>query len=236
MIETPNKGISDDTCLPISPSYSVHHLPITTTPLETCPYRLRKLDTQPRPCKPPIHLLNMSLYLDGVLVPRVSFHPSPQTRVSAEFCRLVGHTSVTTFLFTTTVDNYPFPSIALPCQVVPITDFHVILGLDWATYVREFLVSTGYRLGDTFQPWLFFSLPTHPLGTLSTPSTPRTPLNILSVTSSSHSSPKQHPPETRAPFQQPGVTNGALLFLLYSSRSSYTIRPSPSPLRPTPIL
>jgi hypothetical protein len=38
----------------------------------------------------------------------------------------------------------------------------VVLGLDWATHVRESLIGSGYHLDSTFDAWHFSSYPTHP--------------------------------------------------------------------------
>ncbi|KAJ6540659.1 hypothetical protein B0H19DRAFT_1269210 [Mycena capillaripes] len=71
------------------------------------------------------------------------------------------------FFVTTSVSGYPSFSTVLECDIVATAEFDVILGLDWAALVRDFLMRLGYRLDSSFDVWLFFSTPSHPIGNIT---------------------------------------------------------------------
>ncbi|KAJ7751375.1 hypothetical protein B0H16DRAFT_1548220 [Mycena metata] len=111
----------------------------------------------------------MSLTVEGVPVSSasVAFCRQPRTMISPglhfHLNRPNGRSSV---LVTTNVPGFLIASTFIECQVNPNLSHDIVLGLDWAAYVRESLLDTGYPLGDTFDAWAFFSRPDHPISLL----------------------------------------------------------------------
>ncbi|KAJ7037205.1 hypothetical protein C8F04DRAFT_1257131 [Mycena alexandri] len=109
----------------------------------------------------------MSLTVEGVPVSSVAFCRQLRTLISPglyfHLNRPNGRSSV---LVTTNVPGFLIASTFIECQVDPNLSHNIVLGLDWAAYVRESLLNTGYHLGDTFDAWSFFSRPDHPISLL----------------------------------------------------------------------
>ncbi|KAJ7020599.1 hypothetical protein C8F04DRAFT_1274817 [Mycena alexandri] len=52
----------------------------------------------------------------------------------------------------------------MECEVDPLAAYDVVLGSEWASHIRDFVLGLGYRLNDNFDAWSFFSDVRHPLG------------------------------------------------------------------------
>ncbi|KAJ6502846.1 hypothetical protein C8R47DRAFT_1106949 [Mycena vitilis] len=104
----------------------------------------------------------MSLSVAGVPVLSVLFNPVAVTVVSPLFYQRLGPVDPAQLLFVTTVPGFPpFPSV-VACAALP-APVDVVLGLDWASHVRETLIRYEYRLDRSFNAWTFFTHPAHPL-------------------------------------------------------------------------
>jgi hypothetical protein len=110
------------------------------------------------------NLPTMSLLVDGVSAPSVTFRPSTRTVLSAAFSRLAPGVRGHGFLLTTSVYGYSAVATVIKCDIVASPDYDVVLGLDWAALLRDYLISLGHRLDSSFNAWLFFSAPSHPIG------------------------------------------------------------------------
>ncbi|KAJ7085612.1 hypothetical protein C8R43DRAFT_1142498 [Mycena crocata] len=66
-------------------------------------------------------------------------------------------------LLTTLVPPFGSFSVTLPCVVSPVACSDVVLGIDWAAYVRDVLLDAGYHLNWTIDAWRFFCDPSRPL-------------------------------------------------------------------------
>ncbi|KAJ7855233.1 hypothetical protein B0H13DRAFT_2358049 [Mycena leptocephala] len=42
------------------------------------------------------------------------------------------------------------------CDVSPAANYDVVLGHDWASLLRDHLISLGHRLSSNFDPWQLF--------------------------------------------------------------------------------
>ncbi|KAJ6582163.1 hypothetical protein B0H19DRAFT_1229258 [Mycena capillaripes] len=83
------------------------------------------------------------------------------------FCCLLTPAWDQNFLPTTSVPCYPSFSTVLRCDVRK-TECTIILGFDWAALLREDHLGRGYRLGSSFNAWILFSPPSHPIGKWAT--------------------------------------------------------------------
>lgn len=107
----------------------------------------------------------MSLNVNGKPVSSVAFYPGPRSYISSAFHSSLPRVSGTQLLVTTNVPQ-PLFSTMLDFEVAPTLDNDVVLGFDWSSRVREYLLLNNYRLDSTFDAWLYFSLPSHPLCSL----------------------------------------------------------------------
>ncbi|KAJ7733449.1 hypothetical protein B0H16DRAFT_1892779 [Mycena metata] len=123
----------------------------------------------------------MSLNVEGYTVPSAVFYPSPQSYISLAFYSSLPRVSGTRLLVTTNVPSQLLFSTPLDFKVSTTLETDVVLGFDWSSRVRDYLLMNGYRLDSTFDAWLYFSLPLHPL---YHPSGPASALSTQSVTSS----------------------------------------------------
>ncbi|KAJ7914549.1 hypothetical protein B0H13DRAFT_2325133 [Mycena leptocephala] len=106
----------------------------------------------------------MPVLLDGLQVLIASFSPSPRSVLSACFRNLwPSNARTTSLLVTTLVGGHHAKSFPLAFQMAEHATFDVILVLDWAAFLRDSLLSLGYRLDSTFDAWRFVLDPTHPL-------------------------------------------------------------------------
>jgi len=106
----------------------------------------------------------MSLAVEGVPVSSVAFSRQPRTLISPGlYFRLNRPNGRSSVLVTTNVTGFLIASTFIECQVDPNLSHDIVLGLDWAAYVRESLLNSGYPLGDTFDAWSFFCRPDHPM-------------------------------------------------------------------------
>ncbi|KAJ7015751.1 hypothetical protein C8F04DRAFT_1409022 [Mycena alexandri] len=86
----------------------------------------------------------MSLLVDGQAVARVSYFPAPQSYISPAFRARCSGVSGSRLSASAAITG------------------DVVLGLDWAAVVREYLTRDGYRLNWSFDPWTFFTSGPHP--------------------------------------------------------------------------
>ncbi|KAJ7028927.1 hypothetical protein C8F04DRAFT_1398658 [Mycena alexandri] len=128
----------------------------------------------------------MALFIEGTRALTVTFSGGPQTLVSLAFYQSLqvqprpsGH-----LLFTSSLGPYGNLSMMLACALSPpACQFDVVLGLDWASFLREYIVREGYRLDASFDAWRFFSLDSHPL------SYPRHEYSLASPASAAYNPP-----------------------------------------------
>ncbi|KAJ7153083.1 hypothetical protein C8R43DRAFT_950487 [Mycena crocata] len=105
----------------------------------------------------------MSLFVEGIHVPSVSFSRNPVTLLSSRLFGSLQQPSGSPVLITTAVPGYPSSSVPLVIAVSNSASHDVVLGLDWASSLRESLLFLDIRVGHTFDAWDFFSLDDHPL-------------------------------------------------------------------------
>ncbi|KAJ7896902.1 hypothetical protein B0H13DRAFT_1884873 [Mycena leptocephala] len=106
----------------------------------------------------------MPMLLDGLQALTASFSASPRSVLSARFRNLwPSNARTTSLLVTTLVGGHHAISFPLAFQTVEHATFDVVLRLDWAAFLRDSLLSLGYRLDSTFDAWHFVSDPAHPL-------------------------------------------------------------------------
>ncbi|KAJ6450571.1 hypothetical protein C8R47DRAFT_1230182 [Mycena vitilis] len=104
----------------------------------------------------------MSLSIEGLPVLAVRFEPVAVTRVSPSFYRRLTRIRGPQLLFTTAVPSFPTISSVVTCLVELVPE-DVVLGLDWASHVREHLIQAGFRLGGSFDARTFLTHPDHPI-------------------------------------------------------------------------
>ncbi|KAJ7659710.1 hypothetical protein DFH06DRAFT_1130468 [Mycena polygramma] len=100
----------------------------------------------------------MSVFVEGCLPPTFSYLPNASTTISSAF-RSTLPPGPNTFLLTPLPLHRQALSFALPCQVSPSETSYVVLGSDWAAYVRESLLNAGHRLPSFFDAWQFLLNP-----------------------------------------------------------------------------
>ncbi|KAJ7016395.1 hypothetical protein C8F04DRAFT_1407125 [Mycena alexandri] len=140
----------------------------------------------------------MSLAVEGVPVFSVAFCRQPRTLISSGlYFRLNRPDGRSSVLVTTNIPGFLIASTLIECQADVNLSHDVVLGLDWAAYVRESLLNARYPLGDTFDAWLFFSHPDHPISrTVPCEFIPRLRIRVdlhNSVTSAGSASTISHP-------------------------------------------
>ncbi|KAJ7176045.1 hypothetical protein C8R43DRAFT_553310 [Mycena crocata] len=106
---------------------------------------------------------SMSLFVEGIHVTAVSYTSNPRTLLSRRLFDSLQLPTGRPVLLTTAVPGYPSPSTSLRVSVSSNLSHDVVLGLDWASTLREFLIYLGHRLGQSFDAWQFFSSAAHPL-------------------------------------------------------------------------
>ncbi|KAJ6473354.1 hypothetical protein C8R47DRAFT_1294963 [Mycena vitilis] len=99
----------------------------------------------------------MFLLVDGTSARTVTFQHIPQTTLSAAFHASLRGLPGTALLVTTTITGFLPSSSLIRCNVVLDLGFDVVLGLDWAAYLRDSLINLGYRLESSFDAWNFYS-------------------------------------------------------------------------------
>ncbi|KAJ7024245.1 hypothetical protein C8F04DRAFT_1192662 [Mycena alexandri] len=91
-------------------------------------------------------------------------------------------------LVTSIIPRYGQLSVLMECEVDPLAAYDVVLGSEWASHIRDFVLGLGYRLDDNFDAWSFFSDVRHPLGFSSYSFLPPSSLSPLEVTAPADSS------------------------------------------------
>jgi hypothetical protein len=102
----------------------------------------RALLSQPTLLTFPIHPrgFTMSVLLDGLQVPNVSFSPYSRSVLFAQFRNLLpSNASTSSLLVTTLASGHNTISFPLAFQTVEHSPFDVVFGLDWASYLRDSL-------------------------------------------------------------------------------------------------
>ncbi|KAJ7020686.1 hypothetical protein C8F04DRAFT_1143581, partial [Mycena alexandri] len=110
-----------------------------------------------------------SLQVNGTTVASVSFDPYLRTCFSPSFNSRLRKTHPTRQLVTSIIPGYGQHSVLMECEVDPDAPHDVILGLEWAAHIRDFVLEKGFRIDGHFDAWAFLSDPRHPLGFPSGP-------------------------------------------------------------------
>ncbi|KAJ7472992.1 hypothetical protein B0H11DRAFT_1345733 [Mycena galericulata] len=120
----------------------------------------------------------MSVYVNGSLAPSSSYSGSPRTSISAGFAAALARAPVGDSVFIISVDtgHHGLRSMSLSCAILTDAPTSVVLGQDWAAYLRYGLSCGGVRLDETFDPWAFICDPNHPL---TSPQRPTSPQHLL---------------------------------------------------------
>ncbi|KAJ7763353.1 hypothetical protein B0H16DRAFT_1718593 [Mycena metata] len=98
----------------------------------------------------------MSLYVEGLRAASVAFSAVPRSSISANFAACLPPRRSSYFGFTTVAGPYASLSTVLYCDISGHGSTDVVLGLDWASMIRENLLREGHRLDHTFDPWAYF--------------------------------------------------------------------------------
>ncbi|KAJ7162713.1 hypothetical protein C8R43DRAFT_305953 [Mycena crocata] len=105
----------------------------------------------------------MSIHVDGVQALNVQYSGLPHTVLSGAFLLRLYSPDPSTVLLTTHVAPYGSFSVPVPYEVEYTDAFDVVLGLDWAAYLRESLLGIDLRLDHSFSAWDFLCDPARPL-------------------------------------------------------------------------
>jgi hypothetical protein len=97
----------------------------------------------------------MSLLVEGIRVSSLVFAPTQRTVLSQTFYNSLPRRS-DRILFTTNVAPYGTCSTVLRCDVSSSADFDVVLGHDWASLLRDHLLTLGHRLSSNLDTWQLF--------------------------------------------------------------------------------
>jgi hypothetical protein len=106
----------------------------------------------------------MSIFVEGSQVLSVSFQLFKWSVLSVRFDSLALNSWTNPLLIITAAAGQHH-SISFPPLVevsnLSLTD--LILGLDWAAFLRNSLLGLGYCIDSSFNAWRFVSDPTHPI-------------------------------------------------------------------------
>ncbi|KAJ7903272.1 hypothetical protein B0H13DRAFT_1882121 [Mycena leptocephala] len=103
----------------------------------------------------------MSLLVEGFPVYSVGFAATQRTVLSRRFYDSLQR-RLDRLLFTTTIAPYGTCSTVLHCDVSSSADFDVLLGHDWASLLRDHLITLGHRLSSNLDTWhLFLTMSTN---------------------------------------------------------------------------
>ncbi|KAJ7864716.1 hypothetical protein B0H13DRAFT_1898962 [Mycena leptocephala] len=106
----------------------------------------------------------MSVLFDGLRAANVSYSSSSRSVLSARFRNLLPNNArLNSLLVTTLVRGHHPISLTLAFQLAKHSPYDVVLGLDWAAFIRDSMLNIGYRLDSTFNAALWVSDPAHPL-------------------------------------------------------------------------
>ncbi|KAJ7934430.1 hypothetical protein B0H13DRAFT_2305858 [Mycena leptocephala] len=105
----------------------------------------------------------MSIFVEGSQVLSVSFRPSNRSVLSMRFLDSLPATSRIKPLLVTTVGQHHPISFPLSFEVSGLSSTDLVLGLDWAAFLRDSLLGLGYCVDSSFDAWRFVSDPTHPI-------------------------------------------------------------------------
>ncbi|KAJ7083914.1 hypothetical protein C8R43DRAFT_965325 [Mycena crocata] len=98
---------------------------------------------------------SMSPYLEGVPVPSAAFSGDLERLFLTFFATLPrARPDADNLLLTTVVPPYGSFSVALPCVVEPLLSHDIVLGIDWAVYLRETFLGLDIHLDNMFDRWL----------------------------------------------------------------------------------
>jgi hypothetical protein len=102
-------------------------------------------------CVPPSFLPSCLYWSKGFA--SLVFAPTQRTVLSRTFYNSLPRRSVGPAPF---YDHYGTCSTVLRCDVSSSADFDVVLGHDWASLLRDHLITLGYRLSSNLDPWQLF--------------------------------------------------------------------------------
>ncbi|KAJ7873731.1 hypothetical protein B0H13DRAFT_2348888 [Mycena leptocephala] len=101
----------------------------------------------------------MPILLDGLQVPSVSFSSVPCSSLSSRFRTLLpSNAHISSLLVTTLAGHHNAISFPIAFQTADNASTDVILGPDWAAFLRDSLLGLGYRVDSTFSAWRFFTV------------------------------------------------------------------------------
>ncbi|KAJ6570556.1 hypothetical protein DFH09DRAFT_1080113 [Mycena vulgaris] len=98
----------------------------------------------------------MSLSIEGISVPSVSFASISRTLLSAGLVSRLPPPRSNGYLITVFTGPYGAYSFPLHCSVVSSSSHDIVLGYDWAANLRDSMLYAGFRLDSQFNPWAFF--------------------------------------------------------------------------------
>ncbi|KAJ6573090.1 hypothetical protein DFH09DRAFT_1079248 [Mycena vulgaris] len=105
----------------------------------------------------------MSILINSHSVSSVSYsHSTARTTLSINLALSLGPACDSVFLLTSCTARFGNFSASIVCDVSPHTPPALVLGRDWASLLRDSLLSSGVRVGDTFDVWHFLVDPAHP--------------------------------------------------------------------------
>ncbi|KAJ7927205.1 hypothetical protein B0H13DRAFT_2312808 [Mycena leptocephala] len=106
----------------------------------------------------------MPIFVEGSQVLPVSFQPSNWSLLSVRLLDSLPVNSRTRPLLFTTVAGQHHPiSFYLSFALSDINQTDIVLGHDWAAFLRDSLLSLGNRVDSSFDAWRFVSYTTHPI-------------------------------------------------------------------------
>jgi hypothetical protein len=100
----------------------------------------------------------MPILIDGISAATVTFDPSARSSLSLQFRRQL-RPGTDSFLVSTATERLGPISFSLVFAISSSSPSDVVLGLDWAAYLRDSLISLGHRLNSSFDAWRFLTEP-----------------------------------------------------------------------------
>ncbi|KAJ6500241.1 hypothetical protein DFH09DRAFT_1375894 [Mycena vulgaris] len=108
----------------------------------------------------------MSILINGHSVSSVSYsHSTARTTLSINLASSLGPARNSVSLLTSCTARFRNFSASIVCDISPHTPLTLVLGRDWASLLRDGHLSSGVRVGDTFDVWRFLVDTAHPLAT-----------------------------------------------------------------------
>jgi hypothetical protein len=101
----------------------------------------------------------MPVFINGISAATVTFDSSPRSVLSMQFYRELSAGSNNLLVTTVAGSSGPI-SFPLSFGLSSTSPSDVVLGLDWAAYLRDSLLALGHRLDSSFDARRFLSEPT----------------------------------------------------------------------------